>query len=484
MATLEDFSQADPATFVRSAYKVILGRAPTDSENAHMRAALMRGDTRTWLLGRLRYGDEGRARAVSIRGLGPRYVAQCLFRLPILGHFVGWLNAQRRLPLALRQIRMMESDAAERSKVLDSQRLHVEELARTILHAHTMFAEVATAHARERDALRAELQNEASQRATAFETSRALVHDLAQRVANVDAVVQQLDSTITTDGQRIVDLERSRDSLRSDIARLMSELRTLADDVAVERQKLLALLPPPLAPTLEVVGDSLVASARKKHGIDESVHIPALSPDERYALFEAVFYDTDAVAAKQRIYLPYLDRELTSRLPFLDLGCGRGEFSMILRGEGIATLGVDVNESNNRRLRSQGFNVVSEDIVAFLERDHGTYSGAAILQVVEHLAFDRVERMLELLHKRLAPNALLLLETPNPLSAFALSVFHSDPTHIRPLPPEALRYTVEAAGFDRTRTLYQARIPVDQFAGPDARAYYADYAIIANRSAP
>jgi hypothetical protein len=46
-----------------------------------------------------------------------------------------------------------------------------------------------------------------------------------------------------------------------------------------------------------------------------------------------------------------------------------------------------------------------------------------------------------------------------------------------------MRYSVEAAGFEQTSTLFQARIPADQFAGPDPRSYYGDYAIIARRSA-
>ena len=64
-----------------------------------------------------------------------------------------------------------------------------------------------------------------------------------------------------------------------------------------------------------------------------------------------------------------------------------------------------------------------------------------------------------------------------------MGVFHTDPTHISPIPPERMRYSIEAAGFERATTLYQARIPANQFAGPDPRAYYADYAIIAYRTA-
>ncbi|HET7135038.1 MAG TPA: hypothetical protein VFJ25_03885, partial [Casimicrobiaceae bacterium] len=132
-------------------------------------------------------------------------------------------------------------------------------------------------------------------------------------------------------------------------------------------------------------------------------------------------------------------------------------------------------------LRERGFDVVHDDLVAFLERDRESYAGASLLQVAEHLSWPRIERVLTLLRERIVDGGLLIVETPNPLSPFALGVFHTDPTHVAPLPPEAMRYAVEAAGFRDARILYQARIPHDQFAGPDPRAYYADYAIIAMR---
>jgi O-antigen chain-terminating methyltransferase len=103
--------------------------------------------------------------------------------------------------------------------------------------------------------------------------------------------------------------------------------------------------------------------------------------------------------------------------------------------------------------------------------------------VAEHLAPERLDRMLALVAQRLAPGAPLIVETPNPLSPFALARFHSDPTHVVPLPPERLRFSVEEAGFERSRTLFQARAPGDPHAGPDPCAYYMDYAIIAYRRA-
>ncbi|HEV2219016.1 MAG TPA: methyltransferase, partial [Casimicrobiaceae bacterium] len=104
-------------------------------------------------------------------------------------------------------------------------------------------------------------------------------------------------------------------------------------------------------------------------------------------------------------------------------------------------------------------------------------------QLVEHLTAEGIEHMLALLAQRLLPGALLIVETPNPLCPFALGQFNTDPTHVAPLPPERLRFAIEAAGFEGTRTLFQARAPGLPFAGPDPRAYYMDYAIVAYRSA-
>jgi O-antigen chain-terminating methyltransferase len=276
-------------------------------------------------------------------------------------------------------------------------------------------------------------------------------------------------------------LRRNDESLATSLENARSGLGASLDEA---RAKVDSIFPPPLGDTLEVPGTPLVALARERSGLTPETAISSLTTHARYAMFETVFYESPAVAAKQRVYTPYLNRELSSQWPFLDLGCGRGEFLRILRGEGIEPIGVDINPATFAALRAEGFNVVEQDLLTFLEADRRTYSGASLLQVAEHLTDSQIERMLSLVASRLAPGAVFIVETPNPISVFALSVFHTDSTHVRPLPPERMRYEIEAAGFEQTRTLFQARIPRDQFAGPDPRAYYADYAIIASRSSP
>jgi O-antigen chain-terminating methyltransferase len=262
-------------------------------------------------------------------------------------------------------------------------------------------------------------------------------------------------------------------------------LRQQHDGVAAAlahmQPRLESLFPKELGEALEIAGPPLAALARERRGLPVGTTVSSLSPHERYALFESVFYESAAVAEKQRVYLGVLNRPLSQRFPFLDLGCGRGEFLRILRDDGIEALGVDINPASLATARANGLRVFEQDLLAFLEADRGIYSGASLLLVAEHLAAAQFDRLLELLMPRLAPGAVFILETPNPLSPFALGVFYTDATHVVPLPPERMRFALETAGFENTRTLFQGRIPGDQFAGPDPRAWYMDYAIIASR---
>ena len=442
--------------FARSAYEKILGRAPSIDEREQMTKALLQGEAPTWLLGSLRYGSEGRARGIAVRGLRLRYLAQRLYRVPVVGSAALWLSAVARLPTSLRYLRSLRQlDIVRRDEQL-----------RTV--AERFHGEIS--------GLRAELQRHNAefgmvrgQGATVERHISAVREEAARARADVQEVATRLEAVIC--------------GVRDETQHARADVRELSAHLADLRAKLDAIFPPPLDDSLEIAGAPLVAVARERSGIAPQTPVASLSSATRYAMFETVFYESPAVADKQRVYVPYLDRGLGGQFPFLDLGCGRGEFLRILTGEGFRAIGVDINPTSFPALRADGLEVVERDLLAFLESDRGTYAGASLLQVAEHLTQAQIEKMLTLLLPRLAPGGIFILETPNPLSPFALAVFHTDPTHVTPLPPEAMRYAIEAAGFERTRTLFQARVPSNQFAGPDPRAYYGDYAILAWRPA-
>jgi SAM-dependent methyltransferase len=287
-----------------------------------------------------------------------------------------------------------------------------------------------------------------------------------------------IESSNTTSNRHFEQTALALKRQSADVERLVRTCIAKIEEIQI---RLKTIEPPPLDPELAIESPPLVDKALTRSGLPPNSSVASLPQSVQYALFEEVFYESAVVSAKQRIYVPYVRRAIAAKYPFLDLGCGRGEFLRILRDETIASLGIDINPHPLARLRSEGFNVKEQDLIEFLERDEHTYSGVAILQVVEHMHALAIERMLTLVARRLAPGAPIFVETPNPLSPFALAHFHTDPTHLNPIPPERMRYAIEAAGFEGARTLFQNRVPHNQYCGTDRRAYYVDYAIIAYR---
>ncbi|HKP67328.1 MAG TPA: methyltransferase domain-containing protein [Casimicrobiaceae bacterium] len=449
--------------------------------------ALLTGATRPFLLGTLRYSVEGRQRRIDVRGLRTRYLAQHLFQIPVLGYVLEWVSAIVRLPRTLRFFRgatethavrdaLSEEAFASRHALLTQRLTDAERKLAEFDRALGDAAINLTMLERGLAALQQLGVDEAAEFRAAHAEFRAANAEF--RTAHVE-----LRAADTELRGRHIQFSEQHELLAARMARGADDLRAIDNSLQATRKRLDAIHPPALPDVLAITGEPLAALARERRGIAPDVSLATLSPDARYALFETVFYDSRAVAAKQRIYIDYLDRELGRQAPFVDLGCGRGEFLQILREMRIDSIGVDSNAEVIRRLQAEGFAVVEQDIVAYLESNEQMYSGASMLQVAEHLSPSAIEHVLMLLASRLLPGALLIVETPNPLSSFALGVFHTDPTHISPIPPERMRYSIEAAGFERATTLYQARIPANQFAGPDPRAYYADYAIIAYRTA-
>ena len=101
--------------------------------------------------------------------------------------------------------------------------------------------------------------------------------------------------------------------------------------------------------------------------------------------------------------------------------------------------------------QAKGLEVVCADAFEYLERLPGqSLGGIFCAQVVEHLEPHRVVALTKLCHRALEPDGVVILETPNPhcLSVFAES-FYKDLTHIRPFHPAALKFLLEALGFDR-----------------------------------
>jgi 2-polyprenyl-3-methyl-5-hydroxy-6-metoxy-1,4-benzoquinol methylase len=171
-----------------------------------------------------------------------------------------------------------------------------------------------------------------------------------------------------------------------------------------------------------------------------------------YVEFENAFRGSRA-DIKQRVstYLPRLVQAKagTSHMPVLDLGCGRGEWLEVLAENDLIAVGVDSNEACVSECRDRGLTVHLTDGIEYMRGRPSASEGAVTaFHIVEHLPFPLMLNLLDEAVRILKPGGLLLLETPNPANlVVGAHTFYLDPSHIRPLPADLLRFMVESRGF-------------------------------------
>jgi 2-polyprenyl-3-methyl-5-hydroxy-6-metoxy-1,4-benzoquinol methylase len=218
---------------------------------------------------------------------------------------------------------------------------------------------------------------------------------------------------------------------------------------------------------------------------------------EMYVAFEDAFRGSRH-EIKERVseYLPLLTgkRIGTSHMPVLDLGCGRGEWLEVLGESGLSALGVDSNQSCARECEARGLSVRMSDALKFLEELPEQSQGAVTaFHVVEYMPFAAILNLLDEAVRVLKPGGLLILETPNPANLIVgANTLYLDPTHIRPLPADVMRFFVETRGFCNieTRLLHPFPACYRLEAEPNSAAALLnelvfgarDYAIIAERA--
>lgn len=246
----------------------------------------------------------------------------------------------------------------------------------------------------------------------------------AQAVARAELILEAFERRLESLGRRLEGLLALRDRLDA-----------LTEEMAALRTALAAPPPPAAAARAAEALDGAVYTAfeRRFRGSPEEIR-------ERLAEYVALF----AGAA-----------------PVAELGCGGGEFLLLLREAGIAARGVEQNPRYAAACRELGLDVELGDLLDFLRsREPGSLGGVFAAQVAEHLAPARLVEALRECHRALRPGGLLVLETVNARSLFALlEVFHRDLSHERPLHPETLSFLAAAAGFSDVRV--ETRSPVE-----------------------
>jgi SAM-dependent methyltransferase len=179
--------------------------------------------------------------------------------------------------------------------------------------------------------------------------------------------------------------------------------------------------------------------------------------DAFYLEFENRFRGTEEeIQRKQRPYIDVFKKaKVDKNLPIADLGCGRGEFLDLLKQNDFNGIGVDLNESMVERAKKQGFKAVNNDAISYLmEQKSNSHAGVTGFHLAEHIPFDQLLLLIAEAYRVLAKGGILLLETPNPESVFVGAfTFHYDPSHLKPLPPDIMRFSALFKGFDRAEIM-------------------------------
>jgi SAM-dependent methyltransferase len=203
--------------------------------------------------------------------------------------------------------------------------------------------------------------------------------------------------------------------------------------------------------------EALSAGTRRTAPDGPAAQTPPL-PESVYSLFEERFRGSPSdVAQKQKFYLPFLRN---APGPVFDAGCGRGEFLRLLHEERIAARGVETSALAAETCRAAGLDVSEGDAVdALAAAPSGSLGAVVAFQVVEHWPAAQTFRFLAEARRAIAPGGVLIVETVNTTSLSAMNAFYLDPTHIRPVPPEALRFLCEAAGFPELQVEFLSPLP-------------------------
>lgn len=214
--------------------------------------------------------------------------------------------------------------------------------------------------------------------------------------------------------------------------------------------------------------DLLTRLARLEHRLNQdrpsppaAVNLPVEAESQPVGLTEADYLDfenrfrgdSESLKHKQR---PYVELFRSAPGPIVDLGCGRGEFLDLLAEAELVGWGVDLNQAMVDEAVARGHKAETADAVDYLGQQGDTSLGGLFLaQVIEHLPLPRLIELLAQARRVLAPGGIIIAETINPacLSTFG-GAFYKDPTHLKPIHPQAAQWLMERAGFGPVKIEY------------------------------
>jgi SAM-dependent methyltransferase len=357
----------------------------------------------------------------------------------------------------------------QKQAILQALRAEMEGQKQAILHA--LRAEMTEQQEAILETLRVEtaeqIERVGQQRASAFQAFRETVVGQVERLGQQhDTAIQTLRDMVVGQVERLgqqhdTAIQTLRDMAVGQVERLGQQLHdALAERDARFVQQRTQLVLQERRTTL------LLEEARKRLPEPFSQdQLQVMAAEEKrplealYVSFEDQFRGTrEDIKERFRVYLPLVKEAGlgTNDMPIIDLGCGRGEWLELLREEGLQARGLDINPVLIEECRKRELAVLEGDLLAYLRTLPDTSVGGVTgFHIIEHLSFQTLVNALDETVRVLKPGGLAIFETPNPQNVLVGSCnFYIDPTHLRPLHSEMMRFLAEARGFCQVNIVY------------------------------
>ncbi|RJF99364.1 class I SAM-dependent methyltransferase [Noviherbaspirillum saxi] len=371
---------------------------------------------------------------------------QRLRRLPVVGPVLNWVSS-------IVHIRAIHARTAEELKHLSVvQEAHLQHFTKRIdrydaLGIENRFvifdSQILSAEHQLQDARNQIGMLESQQRALEGQL-HALDAQVGQRLQQLDMRLAQVEATVAAFPSTIIPtvlptIRSGNAELENRIAALIREVR-LFEQFAMQNA---AQASPPA-----------VASPQVDSAANEA---SAFDMESFYVAFEDKFRGThDDIQNRLRVYLPYVTAfagQADARV--VDIGCGRGEWLDLLRQQGIAATGVDLNHAMVKVCQDMGLQAECDDAIAWLRRQReGSLAAVTGFHIIEHLPFGTMVALFDAALRALRPDGLIIFETPNPENVIVGSCnFYYDPTHQHPLVPTVIEFLARQRGFAHAEIL-------------------------------
>jgi SAM-dependent methyltransferase len=150
--------------------------------------------------------------------------------------------------------------------------------------------------------------------------------------------------------------------------------------------------------------------------------------------------------------------------PWLDIGCGRGEWLAMASSAGHQVTGIDSNRVSIDYCRARNRRAERAEALEYLAGvPDGSLAVVTAFHVAEHLPADGLPALIASVSRKLKPGGLFAVETPDPANLLMGShFFWNDPTHQRPIPLALMEFIFRYSGLDVIQRLHLNPFPPEE----------------------